>query len=129
MTSYSGLWNNEYGQNYSLLSNRIGNTHTALARVFANRLYGRATVRGVLASLINGAVGDAAYEAHKRVTAERDLHSNVQGGVRAIETFVAIDRNTSVDDQTDALDALDLSPQPTYPVDRSGNGGGNKLGW
>lgn len=129
MTTYSGLWNNEYGEAYALLSNRVGNTHTALARVFASRIYGRATVRGIIKSLIDGAVGDPAYEAHKRVRAERDLNGNVLGGDRAIETFIAVNRNTTSDDETKALAALTLSPKPSYPTDRSGNGGGSKLGW
>lgn len=131
MASYSGLWNNEYGENYSRLSvgEHIGNGRTAVSRVFANRLYSRAELRAIFKSLIDGAVGDNATATHKRVKAERDLESNVQGGVRTIETFTAINRNTNAEDEAQALRALELSAQPVYPIDRSGNGGGSKLGW
>lgn len=131
MTSYSGLWNNEYGENYSQLGDdaNIGNGHTALARVFAGRTYGRAAIRALLSSLVDGAVGDNATATHKRVAAERDLEANVLGGKRTIETFTSINRNTTADDEDKLLDALDLTGAPTYPVDKAGNGGGSKLGW
>jgi hypothetical protein len=131
MASYSGLWNNEYGEAYSALGQdaNIGNAHTAFSRLFAGRTYGRASLRAVLKSLVDGAVGDNATATHKRVKAERDLEANVQGGARTIETFTSINRNTTATDEAQLLRALELSPAPAYPVDRSGNGGGNKLGW
>lgn len=131
MPSYSGLWNNEYGENYSLLgsANRADNTRTALARVFAQRLYSRAVVREVLAALIGAAPGQNATSSHKRVQAERDLEANVQGGARTIETFVGINRNTDAADVTYVEAALNQSPAPVYVGDSSGNGGGSKLGW
>ena len=47
MTNYSGLWNNEFGENYSPLAQTVakGNDNTALSKLFANRLYGRAKFR------------------------------------------------------------------------------------
>lgn len=128
MTSFSGLWNNEYGVDHSLLTNKTGNAHTALSMVTRSRTYGRAAFRALLKSLVDGAVGDAASASHKRVAAERDLEGNVQGGARTIETFSAINRNTTAADEAKLLAALELSSKPTYPVDRSGNGGGGKLG-
>lgn len=131
MSSYSGLWNNEYGENYSLLGDaaNTGNGRTALARVFAGRLYGRAALRELIATLVSGNVGDTAATGHKRVKAERDLEANVQGGKRDVETFLAINRATDADDVIDIDNALNLSPAPSYVGDKSGNGGGNKLGW
>lgn len=131
MSSYSGLWNNEYGENYSLLGDdaNIGNRRTALARVFAGRLYGRAAMRELINTLVSGDVGDTATTGHKRVKAERDLEDNVQGGARSIETHYAVNRATTADDVSDIDDALNLSPAPNYVGDKSGNGGGNKLGW
>lgn len=131
MTSYSGLWNNEFGENYSALSDseRVGNTKTALARVFAQRLYGRSSVRELLYALIGSAAGGNAAATHKRVKAESDVNSNVLGGSRTIETHSAVDRVTTADDVTDLKAALHLSPAPSYPTDKSGNGGGSKLGW
>ena len=131
MTSYSGLWNNEYGEDYSLLgsNDRIGNTRTALARVFAQRLYSRAAVREVLSALIGSAPGDEATSGHKRVKAERNLEANVLGGKRTIETFIGVSRDTTADDVTELDAALNLSPAPNYVGDKSGNGGGTKRGW
>lgn len=130
MATWSGLWNNEYGENYSLLSNRVGNNHLALARVFAQRIYARGALGAVLKSLVDGAVGDPATMSHKRITAERNLEANVQGGKRVIETFLDINRVTTTTDRDKLSAAIALSPKPsTYPKDKSGNGGGGKLGY
>lgn len=129
--SYSGLWNNEYGENYSLLSGdvRIGNNATALSRVFANRIYSRGVDRELLHALIGAAAGGSAVSTHKRVKSERDLEANVLGGKRTIETFTGVNRVTTSDDVDHFKDAIRLSSSPTYPTDKAGNGGGNKLGW
>ena len=131
MPSFSGLWNNEYGQNYSQLSSaeNVGNAHVALSRVLARRLYGRASVRAILVSLVDGAVGDNATATHKRIKAERDLTANVLGGKRTIETFTSINRATTAADEAKLLNTLQLTSAPTYPVDKAGVGGGGKLGW
>lgn len=131
MATYSGLWNNEYGDNYSLLGSdvNIGNGHTALSRVFANRLYSRGALRELLSELLGASVGATAVSSHKRVKAERDLEANVLGGKRTIETFIGVNRPTTADDVTLFDKALHLSSAPSYVGDRSGNGGGGKLGW
>lgn len=130
MSGYSGLWNNEYGEDHALLgAGRTGNNETALARVFAGRTYGKAATRELVSTLVSGAVGDTATTGHKRVQAERDLEANVLGGKRTIETFIAVNRVTTADDVTDIDNALNLSPAPNYVGDSSGNGGGSKLGW
>lgn len=129
MATWSGLWNNEFGENYSLLSNRVGNNHLALSRVFAQRIYSRGALGTVLKSLVDGAVGDPASLSHKRVAAERNLETNVQGGKRVIESFLDINRVTTTTDRDKLSAAIVLSPKPTYPKDKSGNGGGSKLGF
>lgn len=131
MTSFSGLWDNEHGEPHALLSDtvKIGNAQTALSRVFANRLYGRGATRELLFALVGAAAGGTATASHKRVAAERDLENNVQGGARTIETVEHVDRVTTADDISDMKRALRLTSAPAYAADRSGNGGGNKLGW
>lgn len=131
MASFSGLWDNEYGENYAPLSEtvHIGNGLTGLARLFAGRIYGRSVLRELIDTLVAGSVGDPAAASHKRVRAERDLEANVQGGDRVIENFASIARNTTLADQSAILRGLNLSSAPSYPRDRSGNGGGSKLGW
>lgn len=132
MSSYSGLWNNEYGESYSLLpsAQRQGNELTALSKVFANRIYGRGVIRELMMTLMGTVAGSTAYDAHKRVQAESDVNSNVLGGKRVIETFVGVDRATTSADVTTINGALARAFAPSsYPTDKSGNGGGNKLGW
>jgi|SRR6478609_524542 len=128
MASYSGLWNGYYNENYTQLTNRVGNGHTALARVFAQRRYTRGAIGALVKSLVAGNVGDATTLSHKRIAAISDVTSNGQGGARAIETFLDINRVSTVTDQTNIVNAIALSPQPSYPVDKSGNGGGSKRG-
>lgn len=129
MAGYSGLFNGVYGGDYAVLPNATGNVQTDLARVMSKKAYGRGAYRGLMLALVGAAAGEAALVTHKRVQAQRDLYENVQGGLRPIETFTEIDRDTTADDITAVEAALSLSSQPTtYPVDRSGNGGGGKLG-
>lgn len=132
MPSFSGLWNNEFGENHSLLSDTvaIGNNRSRVARGLSRAIYGSAALREIMVTLTGAAAGSAAFASHKRVQAERDLEANVQGGVRTIETFEAIDRNTTAGDVTDVTAMLELQHKPSsYPVDKAGNGGGGKLGW
>lgn len=127
--SYSGLFNGVHGDGHALLTNKIGNAQTMLARLFANRTYGRAAYAELMATLTGAAAGGAAAASHKRVQAAANLSANVQGGVRTIETFSAINRNTTAADESDIEAALALSSQPAaYIADASGNGGGGKVG-
>lgn len=132
MASYSGLWNNEYGENYSQLPHGVsqGNELTALSKAFANRIYGRGIIRELMTTLMGTVPGSTALSSHKRIRAERDLESNVLGGDRVIETFVGVNRVTTSNDVAAINSALEMKFAPSpFPVDRSGNGGGNKLGW
>lgn len=131
MTSYSGLFDNEFGVPHTLLSASVNqnNARVTLKRLFGNRAYGRGVAAKTLIALIGAAAGDAtAASTHKRVQAVADVTGNEQGGDRTIETFTGIDRVTTAADVTSFDAALALSSKPTYAVDRSGNGGGGKLG-
>lgn len=131
MTSYSGLWNNEFGENHALLSASVNqnNARVTLKRLFGNRAYGRGVTAKTLVALIGAAAGAAtATSTHKRVQAVANLDGNEQGGDRTIETFTGINRVTTADDVSSFDAALALSSKPTYATDRSGNGGGGKLG-
>lgn len=130
MPSYSGLWNGVYGVNHSLLTNAMGNRRTAFNRVFSGRNYGRQELKQLIITLVNGAVGDNATAGHKRVAARRELDANVQGGKVPIETVNSISRNTTADDVTNLLAALNAKSSPNaYARDLSGNGGGGKLNY
>lgn len=131
MPSFSGLYNNEFGQNYALLtrSQALGNSRDNIGRPFSKRVYSRMADREVLIALIGAAAGAAtATSTHKRVSGQRNLSANILGSVVPIETFTGINRVTTAADITDWEGALAITSQPTYPIDRSGNGGGGKRG-
>ncbi len=130
MPSYSGLYDGVYGQPYALLANTvaIGNARREIARSLAKRPYGRAVLRELMLTLNGAAAGSAALATHKRVEATDPTEGPSGGGLVNIETFTEINRNTATADKN-AIDAmLSLSTKPTYVADRSGNGGGAKLG-
>lgn len=132
MPAYSGLWNNEYNEDHSLLSSSVkkGNAETMVARQLSKRTYGRAALRELMITLTGAAAGSAALATHKRVEGVRELDDNLQGGLRPIETFEAVNRNTAAADETRIEAFLEQSSQPsTYATDAGGNGGGGKLGF
>lgn len=131
MPSWSGFWDNEGGAPYAPLGNSVNkeDAYDKLATLFANRVYSHAAARELIYSLVGGNVGDPASSAHKRVQAAQDLNANVNGGARAIESFLDINRVTTSADITRIQGALRQSSKPTYPVDKSGNGGGSKGGY
>lgn len=131
MASWSGLFDNEGGAPYAPLGSTVNkeDAYDKLAVMLANRTYSHASLRELLYSLVGGAVGDPATASHKRVAGAQDLNANVQGGVRSIETFLTLNRVTTAADITRIQAALRQSSKPTYPVDKSGNGGGSKGGF
>lgn len=131
MSSWSGLWNNEFNAPHALLSDtiKVGNSYTALAKVLANRIYSRGATRELMYQLLGVAPGQTANAQHKRVVAADDI-TTMLGGKRNYETFVAVNRATTSADQTRFRNSIRLPSKPaSYPIDRSGNGGGSKLGW
>lgn len=128
MAAYSGLFDGEGGSPHALLTNKTGNAETMVARLLANRGYGRASLRELMLTLNGAAAGSTALVNRKRVQATANLSQNVQGGLRTIETIDVINRVTTAADKTNIDGALALSSQPTYATDLSGNGGGGKLG-
>lgn len=133
MPAYSGLYDGVYGKPYANLplTVAIGNARTSGARVFARDNYGRAFWRGLLLSLNGVAPGAAALVQHKRVKWTPDRGATATGGgVVDIQTVDDINRVSAIADQTLITTMLTLASRPTtYPVDRSGNGGGSKRGF
>lgn len=131
VTGYSGLVNGHHGLNeYDLLSSNVatGNVGTRIARLLAKRLYGYGAKAEVLRTLVEGNVGDTAVSSHKRVKAESTLEADLNGA-RPIETVEHINRATTAEDIAQLIKELTLSSQPaSYVADRSGNGGGGKVG-
>jgi hypothetical protein len=133
MPSYSGLWNNIYGVNYTALASN-GNTfeqnnrlRTTLSKLLT-RDRGTRKLMAIMRALNGVAAGGTATVNYRNVREESvrgDALSN--GGRRVIETDVDVNRATTAADQTLINGIFDRVFAPTsYPVDRSRNGGGNK---
>jgi hypothetical protein len=126
MPAWQGLWDDVHRQTYTLLNQR-----TQLQRVISNALekLGSQTT-STLAIALNGiAPGGTALRTRSRVMATANTSAFDLGGRRTIETQTLINRATTTADR-DALNTMFnnvYAPSP-YPVDRSGNGGGGKVG-
>jgi hypothetical protein len=129
--SYSGLWNNEYGEDHALLTNRTGNQRTRAARVFANKQGAQAAEAEIVRTLNGAATGSTALQTEKRIANQSNADSldNNNGGVRQIDTITNVNRVTTSADQNTIDDYLSLDSKPTYVADAAGNGGGGKLGY
>lgn len=133
MTSFSGLWNRHYGEDYSQLGTNTseynGRTMRKIAQILRPR--GARAMSSLLTALTGAAVGGTASATHKRIDHPDDTLTNLTAyaGDRTINTDTIINRATVAGDET-LIDALkDAKSGPTsYPVDASGNGGGGKVG-
>lgn len=124
--SFTGLWNNVYGAPYALTGSR-NKLERDIAIAFEKA--GSQPLSAVAIALNGSAVGGTAARTRARVLALRSLSGYDLGGQRAIETVTDINRATTAADET-ALDAIynGVFALTSYPVDRSGNGGGGKVG-
>lgn len=131
--SYSGLWNREYGEPYSPLgtnnTNELNNTtRKRLSKLLRGR--GDRILATLLKSLNGAAVGETANAEYIQIAADPSLSSAYSGGgARVINTKTDIDRVTTAADKTMIDEIIDQTFHPNpYPKDKSGAGGGGKLG-
>lgn len=125
MPAWSGFWNGIYGANHFLIDSK------AVRRSFGQSLmgYGRKAYNATMRTLVNGNLGDTALKDYTRVAVQDINNPLTLGGKRTIETKTAINRATVQADIDRIIDDLDFDNSPTpWPVDKSGNGGGGKLG-
>lgn len=130
-TGYSSLWNDVYKSPHQLLSTtaKPGYQYKRLSTAYGRRLYDMGALGAVIYQLAGGSPGGAVLKTHKRVKATRVLDTPSQGGLVEIETYNDINRVSVSDDAAAIQAAITVTTSPTYPVDASGNGGGNKLGF
>lgn len=125
MPAWAGLWDGVYMQPHAL-RNDAGSALRGVARLMAPqamRAYGR------IGDMLTGSVlGSVVQESIAQVVATRADGANL-GGKVAIAPTVIINRVTTAQDEAilDAQLTPSFAPSP-YPVDKSGNGGGGKLG-
>lgn len=127
MPAWSGLWNQVYNEDYPGSAVRITpNARRRLRR--AEKGLGSLAQREILRALVGAAVGGTASKTHTRINAP-DLVNPSLGGVRVIDTITDINRATVAADQTNITLELANVHTPTFPVEKSGNSGGGKLGF
>lgn len=131
--AYSGLWNREYGENYSPLgTNNTAEWNNTTRKRLSKLLKGRGDrILATLLKSLNGtAAGATASATYEQIAADPSLSSAYSGGgKRTINTKTDINRATTAADETMIDGIIDESFHPvSYPVDKSGAGGGGKLG-
>jgi hypothetical protein len=126
MPAWSGLFDGVHNTPHSLI-NQQPNIERDISRQL--RKPGNRALKGLIRALTGAATGGTATEQYRRVTAVRADSNFNMGGVRPIEVVSDVNRVTTSADKTriDNITDARFSPQ-TYPVDRSGNGGGSKVG-
>ena len=90
MPAWSGFWNQIYGQNHSLTTNR-GNVRREFAQMF-ERSTGVTPYGRVIRQLVNGNVGGTATGTYNRVASQDVRDGSTLGGKRGIETKTTINR-------------------------------------
>lgn len=132
--SYSGLWNGEYGENYTPLgtnnTEEVNNTTRTHLTKLISRGRGPRKMMEIIRTLTGEATGQTAEVNHVQVGADPSLGSAYSGGgVRTVSTVSDLNRVTTAADKEMVLAVLDKQFHPNpYPKDKGGNGGGGKLG-
>ena len=126
MPTYSGLYNQIYGENYT------GPTITPNALRRLRRAFKGLTSlrnRQILRTLITNDVGTVATKSHVRLAAQDNTNIASLGGKRTVEVVSDINRAVTAADRTVQLTNLDNVHTPVFPIEKSGNSGGGKLGF
>ena len=133
---WQGLWNNVFGEQYSQIDSQ--NQRYGLRQALDG--YGRAAYNSVIASILGNGIGANATATRKRrasqVVSPPGVIASGFGDTKITqENQTFINRNTTAADRSAVLnDLVDMNgmyafnAQGTWPVDKSGNGGGGKLG-
>jgi|SRR5262245_9572831 len=125
MPSWAGLWDHLHGQPYAL-TGEPGSALRTIARIMAPQAQKPQGAIG--AALTGAAVGGTASANVGQVQSRQADGMNLGGSVPIVNTSV-INRATVAADET-VMDAqlLPTFAPASYPVDKSGNGGGSKVG-
>lgn len=123
MPAWSGLWNGVHTDGHKLIGkNNVGRRLGRALKGLSGIKY-----REVLMTLVEDGVGDTAAATHTRIDASNAPMTF--DGVSKIETVVDINRVTTNDDVSVILEDIIKATTPTFPVEKSGNSGGGKLGF
>lgn len=125
MPAWSGLYDGVYTTPYST----IGTPNTG--RKLRRALKGMTALKykQILRTFITDDVGTVATKTHTRIAAQDVTDRASLGGKRVISTVTDINRAVTAGDETALLVDVDGVHTPTFPVEKSGNSGGGKLGF
>jgi hypothetical protein len=125
MPSWAGGWDNMFGQPYAL-TGETGAAGRSLARLM--HATAQKDVGAVMTALDGVAPGATALSTHAYVQARQTDGLNFGGQVPIVQTQL-INRATTAADvaQLNAIYKPTFAPT-VYPVEKSGNSGGGKLG-
>lgn len=131
---WSGLWNREYGENYSALgSNNTAEFNSTTNKAISKRISrdrGGRKLAEILRTLVGATAGSTAAVNHVQIAETSNLgNPTAHGGSRTIETIEDVNRATTAADVTVIQGIIDQVFAPSsYPTDAAGNGGGGKVG-
>lgn len=127
MPTYSGLYNTVYNETYALLVDKWP-MRKRINTLFRKSRTGARELHAILDATFGVASSVSVSDSYSRVQATSNPGEPVtNGGARTIESRSIINRNTTAADIA-TLDAIVTeTSKPTYPIDKSGNGGGNNL--
>ncbi len=127
-TGYNGALTQVNGGGNGLSGSVVDGRVNMMPQI-ARRLKGIAGLRfrAVLRSLANNGSGSSGASSYVRRVAVQGIE---QGGAVAMETVTTSTGNTTADDITEVNNRVfdEVFAPSSYPADRSGNGGGGKLG-
>lgn len=122
-----GFWDNEEGLGTAYAVRASKQVYKQLRNAVKGHRGRR--LREILIEVTGTAAGATAAASQSQVQGQSGITHDNAGGIRPIETSYFVNRATAADDIT-LIDAqLARTPQPTYPEDLSGNGGGGKVGY
>jgi len=127
MVAWSGLYDDVNSGGYSLLSN-TDNVKSSIVRITSKIFRKDRNLKEIMRELANGDVTGVTLSAPLTRVIHQESNKEF-GGKRTMETVDALNVTGSYTTHGQPIrDLLDASPSPVYPVDKSGNGGGGKVG-
>jgi len=134
---WAGLWNNVFGSQYSQLDSQNVRRGLRLAMNEQGRLSYNATMAALLGAAVGGAISATRKRRSVQVVSPPGVIVSNFGDIKIVpETQTLLSRNSTAADRTAMLQDLTFASGmnawgagASFPVDKSGNGGGSKLGY
>lgn len=125
MPAWSGLYDGVHNTPYSTIG--TPNPSRRLSRSLRGMV--ALKMKEIVRTFVTDDVGTTALATHARIAAGTPFDMSTMGGKRTVETVSDINRALTAADETALLVDIDGDHTPTFPVEKSGNSGGGKLGF